>query len=129
MTLVGALVAISLQAVGQPQTDGGEPTTKSNIHPNLVLIMADDLGYGSLGCYGCPQVKTPNIDLLADNGVRLTDFHSNGALCTPTRAALITGRYRQRCAWVGDEELSRSIRSSGRRIPRNAGHGAFHTMS
>jgi arylsulfatase A-like enzyme len=68
--------------------------------------MADDLGYGSLGCYGNKEVKTPNLDALAANGMRFTDFHSNGPMCTPTRAALMTGRYQQRCAWVDDEELS-----------------------
>ncbi len=74
--------------------------------PNIVLIMADDLGYGSLGCYGHPEVKTPHIDALAATGIRFTDFHSNGAMCTPTRAALMTGRYQQRCAWVPDSELT-----------------------
>jgi arylsulfatase A-like enzyme len=74
--------------------------------PNIIIILADDLGYGSLGCYGNPEVKTPNIDRLAAGGVRLTDFHSNGAMCSPTRASLMTGRYPQRCAWVADEELS-----------------------
>lgn len=74
--------------------------------PNIVLIMADDLGYGSLGCYGHPEIKTPNIDALAATGIRFTDFHSNGAMCTPTRAALMTGRYQQRCAWVPDTELT-----------------------
>lgn len=74
--------------------------------PNIVLIMADDLGYGSLGCYGHTGIETPNIDRLAAEGVRLTDYHSNGAYCSPTRAALMTGRYQQRCEWVADEELS-----------------------
>ena len=78
--------------------------------PNIVLLMADDLGYGALGCYGCKEVKTPNIDALATGGVRLTDFHSNGPMCTPTRASLMTGRYQQRCAWVDDEELSPKMR-------------------
>jgi arylsulfatase A-like enzyme/methionine-rich copper-binding protein CopC len=81
--------------------------------PNIVLIMADDLGYGSLGCYGATgsQVSTPAIDSLAATGVRLTDFHSNGAVCSPTRAALMTGRYQQRCAWVPDSDLSPIFRS------------------
>ena len=74
--------------------------------PNIVLILADDLGYGSVGCYGNKAVLTPHIDRLAANGIRFTDFHSNGPMCTPTRAALMTGRYQQRCAWVDDEELS-----------------------
>jgi arylsulfatase A-like enzyme len=58
--------------------------------------MADDLGYGDLGCYGSKVHKTPNIDSLANGGIRFTDFHSNGAMCTPTRTALLTGRYQQR---------------------------------
>ncbi len=64
--------------------------------PNVVFILADDLGYGDLGCYGAPDVKTPHLDRLAKAGVRLTDFHSNGPVCTPTRCGLMTGRYQQR---------------------------------
>ena len=64
--------------------------------PNVLLIVTDDLGYGDLGSYGAPDVRTPNIDRLAKEGVRLTDFYANGATCTPTRAALISGRYQQR---------------------------------
>jgi arylsulfatase A-like enzyme len=64
--------------------------------PNIILIMADDLGYGDLSCYGNMAYSTPNIDQLADEGMRFTDYHSNGAVCSPTRAALMTGRYQQR---------------------------------
>jgi len=85
--------------------------------PNIVLILADDLGYGSLGCYGNRVVKTPHIDALAARGMKFTDFHSNGALCTPTRAALLTGRYQQRCAWVPDEELSPVFRAQRQKNP------------
>jgi len=74
--------------------------------PNIVLILADDLGYGSLGCYGCKVISTPNVDRLAGKGMRFTDFHSNGPMCAPTRASLMTGRYPQRCIWVNDAELS-----------------------
>lgn len=93
-----------LQASGIA-SQAAEPSRESR-KTNIVLIMADDLGYGSLGCYGNAQVKTPHIDQLAAAGVRLTDFHSNGPYCSPTRAALMTGRYPQRCVWVPDEELS-----------------------
>ncbi len=68
----------------------------SRRQPNLVLILADDLGYGDLGCYGNSRSRTPAIDRLAADGIRFTDFHSNGAVCSPTRAALMTGRYQQR---------------------------------
>lgn len=64
--------------------------------PNLVLIMADDMGYGDLGCYGSKTLKTPHIDALARGGMKFTDFHSSGAVCSPTRAGLLTGRYQQR---------------------------------
>lgn len=63
--------------------------------PNVIMIVADDLGYGDLSCYG-GWINTPNIDRLALQGTRLTDFHTNGAVCSPTRGALLTGRYPQR---------------------------------
>src|SRR5688500_15071428 len=72
------------------------PGAEAQRPPNVVLILMDDLGYGDLGSYGAPDVRTPNIDRLAKEGVRLTDFYANGATCTPTRAALISGRYQQR---------------------------------
>ncbi len=61
--------------------------------PNVVLIFADDLGYGDLGCYGATKVQTPNIDALAAAGRRFTDAHSVSAVCTPSRFALLTGQY------------------------------------
>jgi hypothetical protein len=64
--------------------------------PNIVLILIDDIGYGDLGCYGSTIQQTPNIDKLAATGIRFTDFHSNGCVCSPTRAALLTGQYQQR---------------------------------
>ena len=67
--------------------------TKPTRLPNVVLINADDLGYGDLGCYGATKVKTPHIDRLAAQGRRFTDAHSASAVCTPSRYALLTGRY------------------------------------
>lgn len=64
--------------------------------PNIVFILADDMGYGDLGCYGHPRAKTPVIDRLAKEGVRFTQHYSNGTECSPTRTALLTGRYQQR---------------------------------
>lgn len=65
--------------------------------PNIVVIMADDLGYGDIGCYGNRSIPTPHLDALAAGGTIFTDFHSSGAVCSPTRAGLLTGRYQQRC--------------------------------
>lgn len=64
--------------------------------PNLIVIMADDMGYEGVSCFGNPYFKTPEIDRLASEGMRLTDFHSSGTVCSPTRTGLLTGRYQQR---------------------------------
>ncbi|GAB3008020.1 sulfatase-like hydrolase/transferase [Cyclobacterium sediminis] len=63
--------------------------------------MADDLGYGDISCYGNEFIHTPNFDLLASNGILFTDYHSNGSVCSPTRAALMTGKYQQRTGVEG----------------------------
>lgn len=64
--------------------------------PNVIIFLADDMGYGDLSCYDCPDIETPNIDRLASGGVKFTNFYANGPECTPTRAALLSGRYQQR---------------------------------
>lgn len=69
--------------------------------PNIILIMADDMGYGDIGCFGSKSIKTPVLDKMAANGIKFIDYHSNGAVCTPTRAALLTGNYQQRTGLEG----------------------------
>ena len=61
--------------------------------PNVIVILADDVGFGDLGCYGATRVKTPNLDKLAAAGIRFTDGHAAAATCTPTRYSLMTGEY------------------------------------
>lgn len=73
--------------------------------PNIVLIMADDLGYGDLGCYGNEVNPTPHIDALASGGLRFRDFHAAGPMCSPTRAATLTGLYQQRFGGEFDTAL------------------------
>jgi arylsulfatase A-like enzyme len=72
---------------------GNEPSPRQ---ANIVLVLADDMGYGDLGCYGSKEIHTPHVDELAREGVRLTDFYASSPVCSPTRAALMTGRYQQR---------------------------------
>lgn len=73
--------------------------------PNIVLILADDLGYGDLSSYGATKIRTPNIDSLAAQGVLFTDLHTEASTCTPTRYGLMTGRYSWR-TWLKYSALS-----------------------
>src|SRR3954469_5396847 len=85
---IGVLTALSAASM--------RTQTPAATRPNVVLVLTDDMGYGDLGSYGATDIKTPNIDTLARDGIRLTDFYANGVLCSPTRAGLINGRYQQR---------------------------------
>lgn len=73
--------------------------------PNIVIILADDLGYGDLGCYGSPSIRTPHLDALAREGLRFTDFYVGGAVCSPSRAALLTGRLPLRNGMFGERNV------------------------
>ncbi|NND35185.1 MAG: sulfatase-like hydrolase/transferase, partial [Saprospiraceae bacterium] len=88
-------------------------SAQSDTAPNIILIMADDLGYAGIGCYGNQTISTPHLDKLAASGLLFTDFHSNGAVCTPTRAALLTGRYQQRAGLEGVIYAKGPTRSTG----------------
>ncbi|MFN8345393.1 MAG: sulfatase [Spirosomataceae bacterium] len=77
-------------------------STYAQQKPNVVVIFADDLGYGDLGCFGHPTIKTPNLDKMAQNGVKLTGFYAAANVCSPSRAALLTGRYPVRSGMTGE---------------------------
>ncbi len=87
--------------------------------PNFVLIVADDLGYGDVGCYGSTINATPNIDALAGSGLRFPNFHSAGPMCSPTRAAMLTGQYQQRFGRLFDTAIS-GVRDRDRGLPLEA---------
>ena len=118
------LAVFMLAVVTVPCTERGivQAAQPSPSRPNVVLILMDDLGYGDLGSYGATDIKTPHLDRLAREGVRLTDGYSNGVVCSPTRAALMTGRYQHR---VGIEDVlttlpeqqERGLAATGRTLP------------
>lgn len=83
----------TLQGVAQP--------FKKSVLPNVVIIYADDLGYGDVSCNGSTTIKTPNVDKLAENGIRFTNMHSSAATCTPSRYAMLTGEYAWRKPGTG----------------------------
>ena len=70
-----------------------QKTGESTRDPNVILIYADDLGYGDVGAYGATEIETPNIDRLAEGGVRFTNGYASSATCSPSRYALLTGSY------------------------------------
>src|ERR687883_684563 len=70
--------------------------------PNIVFILADDLGYGDLGCYGQQRIRTPRLDLLAAEGMRFTQFYAGSTVCAPSRCALMTGLHTGHCRVRGN---------------------------
>jgi arylsulfatase A-like enzyme len=116
--LLGSVLIVTAASSGQAKAQEG-----SAQRPNVVLIMTDDVGYGDFGSYGAPDLRTPHIDGLARDGVRLTDFYANGATCTPTRAGLISGRYQQRFGLEaplgagGAADLERGLAPTGQSLP------------
>jgi arylsulfatase A len=97
-------------------------------NPNIVFILADDLGYGDLSCQGANLVNTPNIDRLAREGMRFTDAHSPSSVCTPSRYNLLTGRYcwrtwaRTGCIWIHDPLLIEDDQPTIASVLRNSGY-------
>ena len=113
-------------------------SSQSQKPPNIILILADDLGYGDVGCYGS-RIKTPNIDRLSREGVRFTDYYAASSVCTPSRAALMTGRYPVRSGLTGvlqaadtnglpesETTVAQTLRSAGY---RTAAVGKWHLGS
>src|SRR6185503_4296975 len=107
-TAVGSLAVAGLSFSRASRAQTGRP--------NIVFILADDLGYADLSCYGQRDYMTPNIDRLAIEGVRFTQGYANSAVCSATRAALITGRYQYRLVAGLEEPIASAS-------PKKAGYG------
>ncbi|MHC4756755.1 MAG: sulfatase-like hydrolase/transferase, partial [Planctomycetota bacterium] len=88
-----ALSAAALTACALPIQAPGKQKAKK---PNFIIIFCDDLGYGDIGCFGSKKHRTPNIDKMADEGLRLTSFYVTSGVCTPSRSSLMTGCYPRR---------------------------------
>lgn len=96
----GGLVSLALLNVFSADATPRKTAHKDK-RPNFIIIVADDMGYGDISCFGNGRISTPNFDRMAQEGMLLTDFHSNGTVSSPTRCAMLTGRYQQRAGIDG----------------------------
>jgi len=87
------LAAASLAIPGCTKTDKSSDGKASVDKPNFIIIFADDQGYQDVGCFGSPHINTPNLNRMASEGMKFTDFYSAASVCSPSRAALLTGCY------------------------------------
>jgi arylsulfatase A-like enzyme len=111
-------------ASAQTKSASASLATRKSSRPNVIFILADDLGWGDLSCYGRPDYRTPNIDRLASEGTRFTDAYSASAVCTPTRCAFITGRYPGRLK-IG---LLEPLPSDNDRVGLDPGHPTIASL-
>src|SRR5688500_2013405 len=127
---VGLLIVAIILASPQSLTLAQTPAAS---RPNVVLVITDDMGWADLSSYGATDIKTPNIDSLGRDGIRLTDFYANGVLCTPTRAALIAGRYQQRYAMeaalghAASPSSERGLPATGHSLPQLLKNNGYAT--
>lgn len=98
---------------------GAAPSPAQEKKPNIVFILIDDMGYADIGCMGSKEIRTPHIDRIAKEGVKLSNFYANAPVCTPTRAGFITGRYQQRVGleWALGYTAEQYRRTDGKWVP------------
>lgn len=121
--LASMMLAAPVQAANSPAKDADKP--------NIILLVADDLGYGDLSCYGATEIKTPHIDAVAANGVRFTDAHTVAATSTPSRYSLFTGMYswRRRDTGIARGDAKMIIRPEQYTIADVMGQAGYHTAA
>jgi arylsulfatase A len=120
--VLATALSVSLAAVSRAAELG---------RPNMIIFLADDLGYGDLGCYGHPRIRTPNLDAFARQGVRLTQCYAASAVCSPSRSAILTGRTPHRngvFTWIteGSEVHLRTSEIALPKLLRSAGYATAH---
>jgi arylsulfatase A-like enzyme len=106
ITTIGILTALALLAVSTARA------ADTAIRPNIVFILADDLGYGDLGCYGQTKIHTPSIDRMAAEGMRFTQFYAGASVCAPSRCVLMTGKHTGHCRVRGNAPLAQRWKQS-----------------
>ena len=82
------------------------PASGDQDHPNIIFIMADDLGYGDLGCYGQKRIRTPHLDRMAAEGMKFTQFYAGSTVCAPSRCVLMTGLHTGHCFIRGNGKIN-----------------------
>ena len=131
MRTAGAVTSLilALTVHGLSQTLPAEKTEPARApaprRPNIIFILADDLGYGDLGCYGQEKIKTPNLDRLAAEGMRFTDFYAGSTVCAPSRCALMTGLHTGHCLIRGNAKVA--LREADRTIAEILKNSGYHT--
>src|SRR6516225_3946594 len=93
-------------AAALPLVTGGPAAADAPRPPNIIFILADDLGYGDLGCYGQKRIRTPNLDRMAADGMRFTQFYAGSTVCAPSRCCLMTGLHTGHCLIRGNAKDS-----------------------
>ena len=97
MKILGLILVVTLTTLGGCQpTDDNTDASPAGSAPNVILLMADDMGWAQTSYYGHPILKTPNLDAMAANGLRMDRFYAGAPSCTPTRASVLTGRTNDR---------------------------------
>ena len=111
MLVFGSAIVLSLlSACAEPSNTGSAGQAgKTDQPPNIIVILADDLGYGDLGCYGQQQIQTPQIDKMATEGMRFTSFYAGATVCAPSRAALLTGRHNGHATVRGNQPFPQQL--------------------
>ena len=109
------LIGVGAAAVTLPNFSFAAMKLAKTKKPNFVFVFADDMGWGDLGCYGNPEIKTPNLDTLAKQGISFTNFYVNASVCSPSRTAVMTGHYPARHGIHG--YLAHAAKNKARGIP------------
>jgi arylsulfatase A-like enzyme len=110
-------VVLTILLTFQPLWGQASETKSLSEKPNVIFIMCDDMGYGQLGCYGQKMIKTPRIDQMAKEGLRLTDYYAGTSVCAPSRCSLMTGRHVGRTYIRGNYEIMKGERNESGQLP------------